>query len=101
MTDELLRRLRWNAENCATASRLNMGIDQADAADEIERLRDELDGRKRQQAIMYSCLEDIRDGQDFDGCKMAAALVLKAVRQITADMMDVPRDSADTHINTT
>lgn len=63
---------------------------------EIERLREELVHRKRQQVIMYSCLENIRDGQDFEGCKRAADIALIAVRQITADMMEIPQ-SAESH----
>ncbi len=64
-----------------------------EAANEIERLRDELTHRKRQQVIMYSCLENIREGRDFEGCKRAADIALIAVRQITADMLGTPRDA--------
>ena len=60
-----------------------------------ERLRDELAHRTRQQVIMYSCLENIRDGQNFEGCKRAADIALIAVRQITADMLSVPREIED------
>ena len=53
---------------------------------EIDRLKTELEFRKRQQVIMYSCLESIQDGRDFEGCKRAANLALIAVRQITSDL---------------
>ena len=39
----LPEKLRWNAKNSATASRLNMAMDQSEAADEIDRLRDALE----------------------------------------------------------
>lgn len=58
---------------------------------EVEKLRAELTHRKRQQVIMYSCLENIREGQNFEGCKRAADLALIAVRQIAADMLDMSR----------
>ncbi len=45
--DDLVKRLCWNAENSATASRLNMAMDANEAADEIERLCACLEGRDK------------------------------------------------------
>ena len=45
---ELVERLRWNVKNSATASRLNMAIDQEQAAARIEELERALqDARNR------------------------------------------------------